>query len=80
MPIPTTEIWRATIEGRPDLSIEFPLPIGCEDGHARMRAWECWAHARANGSNDPNAPVPSRWLRVAKVATGMVALPELAAA
>lgn len=80
MLLATQEIWRASIEGRPDLFIEFPLPLGSEDGHARMRAWECWSHARAPGSNDPANPEASRWLIVERVAVAMAALPELVAA
>lgn len=70
--LPTQELWRASIQGRPDLFIEV--------GHVRMRAWECWSHARAPGSNDPANPEASRWLVVERVAVAMVEMPELAVA
>ncbi len=76
MLLPTDELWTASITGT-DLSIDFAMPAGSTEGAARMRAWSIWTHARANGSNDPAAPVAAFGLTVSLVATAMVELPEL---
>lgn len=78
MLLPTDELWTASITGT-DLSTTFAMPAGSTEGAARMRAWHIWSHARANGSNDPAAPVAAFGLTVVRVAVAMVAQSELAA-
>lgn len=74
--LPTDEQWRAAIEGT-DLSIDFWMAAGANEGQARYQAWKIWSHARANGSSDPERPVARVGLTVTKLATAMVAMPEL---
>lgn len=78
--IPTTDLWRATIEGAPHLVQDFTMPAGSDEDQARYRIWSIWSHARANGSSDPERPIASRWLRLERIAVGMVAQPAIEAA
>lgn len=75
--LPTQDLWRATIEGAPHLVKDFAMPAGSTVGQACMHIWTYWSHARANGSNDPAAPVASRFLRLEKIAEAFVELTEL---
>ncbi len=73
--IPTQDLWRATIEGRPDLVKDFAMPAGATEGQARMHIWTYWRHARLN--DDRANPQVTRWLRLEKVAAAMVEVPVL---
>jgi hypothetical protein len=74
--IPTTELWRATIEGAPHLERTFPMPIGATWGQAAYVICEVWSHARC-ASWRVDAKAPSRFLRLECVAACMVEVAEL---
>lgn len=77
--LPTTDLWRATIDGNADLALDFTMPAGSTEGQARYRVCEIWSPARC-ASWTPDRPAAAHWLRLEKVAVAMAVASELAEA